>query len=141
MGPVSRASVAISLSVAPRLAADRLARGTVDRSDPEHGSAAFCVWSNTSIGTYSVSASAVSEQGGPSPAAAAAPHAIEWSGGPAAWSASLGDGTGLAGLRAQSRAGCGSGSGPANALVVTMTEAASSGAPRAAAVLLLVAPD
>lgn len=143
IGPVSRASVAISLSVAPRLEADRLAAaGTADRSGRNRGSDAFCIWSNTSIGTYSVSALAVPGEGGPSAgAAAAAPYAVEWSGGPAASSAPPADGTGLAGLRAQSSAGCGSGSALGNALVVSRTEVASSPTSRPAAVLLLVAPD
>lgn len=143
MGPVSRASIGISLSVAPRVEADRHAAvHAAGLSDRTVWSEPFCIWSNTSIGTFSLSASAVSEQGSVSAGQPAPtfPYDIQWSG-DAGRSSALDHDRGLAGLRASSLASCGSGTRLANLLVVRPTKSAGGAALQSPAVLLLIAPD
>ena len=128
LGPVSRANIGISLSIAPRIQADRLQRAEADID----GGEPFCIWSNASIGTFSVSA--VPERG-------AAPSVIQRSGASGERGVVPDGGTGLAGLRTQSNASCASSSAIANLLVVNAAKSAGATAARSSAVLLLIAPD
>jgi hypothetical protein len=143
MGAVARGTVAISLSVAPRVQADRLASENIASTSQGTGqSEPFCIWSNASIGTYSLSAAAALEQSDAPPSSSAAPsYLIEWSDVPGASSGAPREHGTLAGLRAQTRAACGSSSRPASILVVRTTKPYPSAAQGSAAVQLVIAPD
>lgn len=125
IGPVSRASIGISLSVAPRIQADR----TQHVVDGTNKGETFCIWSNASIRTFSVRA--VPEPGAPR-------YVIERGAGGRGMTVD-GD-TELAGLRALSSANCSSSSGTAS-LVVASAAKSVGGAPQSSEVLLLIAPD
>jgi len=130
IGPVSRASVQISLSVAPRLGAER-AEGGASRAG-EASAQPFCIWSNGAIATFSLSASDVS---GPL-AGKAGPYALEWRGPEGERSLVMSPGSSLTGLAAQPRENCRSGEGRRQGgLLVRRADAASG------ILLLLIAPD
>ncbi len=136
MGVVARGTVAISLSVAPRVQADRLASENIaSRSDGAGRSEPFCIWSNAPIGTYSLSAAALEQSDAPGSSSAAPSYLVEWSDVPSP----SGEHRALAGLRAQTLAACGSSSKPASIVVVRTSKPSSSAAQRP--VLLLIAPD
>lgn len=143
MGAVARGTVAISLSVAPRVQADRLASENIASTSQGTGqSEPFCIWSNASIGTYSLSAAAALEQSDArTPSSAAPSYLIEWSDVPGASSGAPREHGTLAGLRAQTRAACGSSSRPTSFLVVRTAKPYPSAAQGSAAVLLVIAPD
>lgn len=134
LGPVSRGSVRISLSVAPRLGAKRSLSGTVGIESV--GTRPFCIWSNASIPTFSLSVSDLTEDG----KSARPPFELEWSGsGAAKRPLVIRPGTTLAGLPAQSPQQCASETGRGAEL--TVKQAAFSTESRGSAVLLLIAPD
>jgi hypothetical protein len=140
MGVVARGTVAISLSVAPRVQADRLASENIaSRSDGAGRSEPFCIWSNAPIGTYSLSAAALEQSDAPGSSSAAPSYLVEWSDVPGASSGAPREHGTLAGLRAQTLAACGSSSKPASIVVVRTSKPSSSAAQRP--VLLLIAPD
>lgn len=128
VGAVSRGTVSISLSVAPRLGAERSAAAAGDS-----GSQPFCIWSNAAVGTFTLSASEVSRGRG-SPGHS---YELEWSG-PGA-PLVMRPGTILAGLPARSPEECRSEAIAGGGLLVR--QPAASATPGGSAMLLVIAPD
>jgi hypothetical protein len=137
MGPTSRATVQISLSVAPRLEVSR-SSVEADGSSGAPGSQSFCVWSNSGVGSYSISASDASDPSAGEPAAMEPGFAVQLAGGGAGtMPLALAPGATATGLAAASGLGCGSGR-----LVGRPATMAGGDAPaQSGALLLLVAPD
>src|SRR5689334_16526184 len=58
MGPVSRAAIGISVSIAPRLGAERAVPAQGQGLEVEHPrQQRLCIWSNAPVGTFSMIAS------------------------------------------------------------------------------------
>lgn len=145
MGSVSRAAVGISLSVAPRVQADRLTAAQrlsgLGRATPGEP---FCIWSNASIGSYTFSASAVAGPGADvARPAKSLPYVVELSAAlGVSQVATASDRTAPVSLTAETSAGCGSTSRPTKLLIVRQVESAAGQASmRSGTVLLLIAPD
>ena len=137
MGPTSRATVRISLSVAPRLEVSRSAVEAAGSSGSA-GSQSFCVWSNSGVGSYSISASDASDPSAGEVARGGSGFVLQMAGaGAGTMPLALAPGVTAAGLTAASAPGCGSGR-----LVVRPANMAANGpAVRPHALLLIVAPD
>lgn len=138
MGPVSRASIAISLSVAPHMQAERVPASEGLRSSRDGTTQPFCVWSNGSVGTFSVSATIAGSDDEAKDSSAGA-YELEWR--DRADRRPLRAGATLAGLTAQSPGACDPGSGSAAALVARTVARPGSSAPYTGPLLLLIAPD
>ena len=139
MGITSRGTVHISLSVAPKLEVSRSAVVAAESGSGADGTQAFCVWSNSKVGSYSISASDASARSTDGPAGAAFPFAVQlMSVGAGAIPLSLAPGVSVTGLAAAPQGGCGS-----QRLDVRPAEMAGRepAAPRSGALLLLIAPD
>lgn len=137
MGPTSRATVQISLSVAPTLEVSR-SSVEADWSSGAAGSQSFCVWSNSGVGSYSISASDASERSAGELAGPRSEVAVQLAGaGTGTAPLALAPGMTATGLAAASSRGCGSGR-----LIVRPATMAGGAAPTPSGVLLLlVAPD
>jgi hypothetical protein len=130
LGPISRGSVHISLSVAPRLGAERAAARQAGAGKAP--TQPFCIWSNGAISTFSVRASDASA----GPDGDAVPYELEYKGPEDSRPLAIRPGTGLAGLASQSQEACRPGEGgPGGGLLVRKAGAASG------TLLLLIAPD
>lgn len=144
LGAVSRASVHISLSIAPRLKVDRMEPVPASAGQRQDEMQPFCIWSNASVGTFSVRASEVAAGAGTASARAGGGPAYELM-----WRDSSGrlvapgPGATLTGLAAQSGQGCPSQATAPAGLLVRAAPAARRSDPqgREHTLLLLVAPD
>ena len=135
MGVTSRATVQISVSVAPRLDVNRSGVTAVESGGGEGRTEGLCIWSNTSIQSYSISASDASDGSG----GERFPFEVQLAGaGAGANAQSLAPGASATGLTAGSGNACRSGR-----LVIRPAQMASGTAAvhRSGALLLLIAPD
>lgn len=136
MGATSRATIQISLSVAPRLEVSR-SGVTAAESGGGAGTESFCVQSNSAVGSYSITASEPSDGSASEPVGKGFPFEVQLTDEGAGMPLSLAPGMSLTGLTAASE-GCRSGR-----LVIRGAKIAS-GDPaidRSDALLLLIAPD
>ena len=139
MGPTSRGTVHISLSVAPKLEVNRSPVVASESGRGADRTQSFCVWSNSSVGSYSISASDASDRSTAEPAGTAFPFAVQLIGaGAGALPLLLAPGVSATGLAAAPQGGCGS-----ERLDVRPAQMAGGepAAPRSGALLLLIAPD
>jgi hypothetical protein len=147
MGNVSRATIGISVSVAPRVELLRAGPESASTKAGESGVRAaqpLCIWGNTALGTYNVTASSEAAGGflvrdGNGHGLA---YSVEWEtlAGRAA-PVALSNGAALNGLTAATSVRCGGGA--TAGLVVKVPEAVgrSAAGGYAGSLLLLVAPD
>jgi hypothetical protein len=146
MGNVSRATIGISLSVAPRVQLMRVGKESTSKTAGQSilRAQALCIWGNTPLGTYNVTALIDASQGFviKNGSAHGINYSVEWqSSGHAPGPVSLSSGSALQGLTADRSVRCG---GRATAgLVVRLPGPIERNADRqhAGTLLLLVAPD
>jgi hypothetical protein len=147
MGTVSRATIGISVSVAPRVELMRAGATSVARLAGESGlrsTQLLCIWGNTALGTYQVTALGDAPQGFSlrDQTGRALPYSVEWTSAFGNGGAQpLSSGKALKGLEAATSAQC---SGGATAGLVVMLPEAADRAPGPGIggnLLLLVAPD
>jgi hypothetical protein len=146
MGNVSRATIGISVSVAPRVELVRAGAASVTRLAGEGGLRAtqpLCIWGNTALGTYQVTALGDAPQGFSvrDGAGRALAYSVEWvlesSEGPAQ---PLSSGTALEGLATATSARCGGGTTAGLRVKLPVIDPAP-GSGAGANLVLLVAPD
>ena len=138
MGATARATVQISVSVAPRLEVSR-SLAVAAESGGAAGAERFCIWSNTGVGSYSISASEAPDPGAGDPAGGGFAFDVQLAGLKAgAAPLSLAPGLSATGLRAEAPGACRSGR-----LVIRPANMAGDNptARRSGALLLLIAPD
>lgn len=138
MGLTSRGTVHISVSVAPRVEVSRSAVMAAESGGAD-GTQSFCVWSNSAVGSYSISASNASDGSTGEPVGDRFPLDVQLAAaGTGTIPLSLAPGASATGLTAASGDGCRS-----ERLVIRPAELASGnpGAARSATLLLLIAPD
>jgi hypothetical protein len=148
MGSTSRASVQITLSVAPRIGLTRADATTVRNSGSSHGVQnvqPLCIWSNSAIRTYSVTALSDAR---PSfyvrnAAGEELPYSVEWASADRSKGTPLAHGSALRDLEAADAPQCGAKGDVTAGLIVTMPEQASRGDKGAytGALLLIIAPQ
>ena len=138
MGLTSRATVQISLSVAPKLEVSRSAVVAAASGGGAAGTESLCVWSNSRVGSYSISASDASDRSVGEPVGDPFPFEVQLAGARAgAMPLSLAPGVSATGLTPGSEGGCRSGR-----LIIRPAKMASGAAPvRSGALLLVIAPD
>jgi hypothetical protein len=137
MGATARATVQISVSVAPRLEVSRSLAVAAESGGA--GTERFCVWSNTGVGSYSISASEAPDPGAGDPAGGGFAFDVQLAGLEAGTAPlSLAPGLSATGLRAEAQGACRSGR-----LVIRPANMAGDNptARRSGALLLLIAPD
>lgn len=140
-GPVSMASVRISLTVAPRLQAERAEPADAGVESAASPAQPLCIWSNAPAGTFSVTASQVGEADGP--AASRPAYELEWRDGTGGSRAvPVLAGTKLSDLAAESRRACQGQGRPTAALTMRPVSGAERASGEGAPVfLLLISPD
>jgi hypothetical protein len=146
MGNVSRATIGISLSVAPRVQLMRVGKESTSKLAGQSSlrAQALCIWGNTPLGTYNVTALSDASQGFmiKNGSGDGIEYSVEWqSPGDAPGPVSLSSGSALQDLMADRSVRCGGGA--TAGLVVRLPGPIERNADRqhAGTLLLLVAPD
>lgn len=142
MGNVSRATIGISVSVAPRVEVVRAGAASVTAGEAGLRAAQpLCIWGNTALGTYQVTVLGDAPKGFSvrNASGEALAYRVEWASGEGA-ARPLSSGAALEGLVAATSARCGGGATAGLVVKLPVVGPAPEARP-AGNLLLLVAPD